>query len=113
MPQPTSKCSYCDSPAYLNEGVSKKTGNPYKMIKCVAVETHIDWINDPPKPQKPPSIKRSASGGVLPSTRKPEILPDDVLLKAIYDDVQIIKGIVQRELPEEINENLQEAEEQE
>ena len=36
-------CPECGEEAWVNEGVSKKTGKPYKNIKCKKNPEHITW----------------------------------------------------------------------
>lgn len=41
------KCETCGAPAQMREGVSKKSGKPYKAVFCSSQDaTHTKWINE-------------------------------------------------------------------
>lgn len=41
------KCEICGAPAQMREGVSKKSGKPYKAVFCSSQDaTHTKWINE-------------------------------------------------------------------
>lgn len=69
------KCPKCGAKVFHNKGISSKTNKPYENYKCGSCD-FIEWVGQKDK-------------GGNTSSNTNEIMK---LLKAIYNDIQILKA---------------------
>ena len=75
------QCSKCNNEMKYYEGVSKKTGKPYKMHKCQACN-HIEWVRD----DQPYGVAQNNTANV-PAKASGEVLAELKEIKKLLAEI--------------------------